>query len=44
MGNHRMIIDIVRIVTGFDPPEESKISSDIERIAKEINEHPYGGL
>ena len=44
MGNYRMIDDIVRIVTGFESPEESKIYSDIKRIAKEINDHPHGGL
>ena len=44
MGNFHMLNDIIRIVSGFDPPEESVIYSDIERIVKEINDHPHGGL
>mmetsp|Transcript_9886 Transcript_9886/g.17989 ORF Transcript_9886/g.17989 Transcript_9886/m.17989 type:complete len:590 (+) Transcript_9886:847-2616(+) len=43
MGNLDMTLDVIKVVTDFQPVEEL-ITSDIRNIIQRINSHPKGGL
>lgn len=46
LGNREMMEDFLRVVTGFEAStvNENRIWSDIEKISKQINDHPGGGI
>jgi len=43
LGNVDFLEDVIKIVTDYEPVS-SRILSDIENIARRINEHPFGGI